>query len=61
MPFPLRVARQRSVRISMRESLVQGAQLTAEEWLSIADQKLKKATLAMFPVCKEVADKVHGP
>ena len=32
---------------------------TVEEWLDVADPKLKKATLAMFRACKEIAYKIR--
>jgi sedoheptulose-bisphosphatase len=49
----------RSNSISMAASQVQAAQPTIEEWLDIAEPKLKKATLAMFSACKEIAYKVR--
>lgn len=38
---------------------MQAAQPTIEEWLDIAEPKLKKATMAMFQACKEIAYKVR--
>lgn len=49
----------RSNSLSMAASQVQAAQPTIEEWLDIAEPKLKKATLAMFSACKEIAYKVR--
>jgi sedoheptulose-bisphosphatase len=38
---------------------VLAAQPTIEEWLGITEPRLKKATLAMFQACKEIAYKVR--
>lgn len=46
-------------RMSMQDTQVQAAQPTIEEWLDIAEPKLKKATMAMFQACKEIAYKVR--
>jgi len=46
-------------RVSMQDTQVQAAQPTIEEWLEIAEPKLKKATIAMFQACKEIAYKVR--
>lgn len=43
----------------MSDSLVLGAMPTIEEWLDVADPKLKKATIGMFRACKEIAYKVR--
>lgn len=41
------------------QSQVLAAQPTAEEWLDVVDPGLKKATLAMFRACKEIAYKIR--
>lgn len=40
-------------------SQVKAAQPTIEEWLDSTDKRLRKATLAMFQACKEIAYKVR--
>jgi len=39
--------------------LVLAAMPTIEEWLDVADPKLKKATMGMFRACKEIAYKIR--
>lgn len=38
---------------------VLAAQPTAEDWLSVCEPGLKKATMAMFRACKEIAYKIR--
>jgi len=47
-------------RTSLQMSdLVLAAMPTIEEWLDVADPKLKKTTIAMFRACKEIAYKIR--
>lgn len=46
-------------RIAMQDTQVQVAQPTVEDWLQLTDPKLRKATLAMFSACKEIAYKIR--
>lgn len=59
MPFAQKSRITRGSSLNMAASQVQAAQPTIEEWLDIAEPKLKKATLAMFNACKEIAYKVR--
>lgn len=43
----------------MSDDLTLSAQPTAEEWLSVCEPGLKKATMAMFRACKEIAYKIR--
>lgn len=43
----------------MAVSQVQGAMPNIEEWLEVCEPGLRKATLAMFRACKEIAYKVR--
>jgi sedoheptulose-bisphosphatase len=45
--------------LKMASSQVISAQPTVEDWLSICEPGLKKATLAMFRSCKEIAYKIR--
>jgi sedoheptulose-bisphosphatase len=45
--------------LKMMSDLNLAAMPTVEEWLDVADPKLKKATLAMFRACKEIAYKIR--
>jgi len=47
------------VSLKMSDSAVLAAQPLVEEWLDVAEPGLKKATLAMFRACKEIAYKVR--
>lgn len=49
--------RMQSLRMS--EDLTLAAQPTAEEWLDLCEPGLKKATMAMFRACKEIAYKIR--
>eukprot|EP00981_Chlorochromonas_danica_P010719 scaffold3345_cov164-Ochromonas_danica.AAC.5 len=46
-------------RLQMTQSQVLAATPTIEEWLDICEPGLKKATLAMFRACKEIAYKIR--
>jgi hypothetical protein len=43
----------------MSDDLTLSAQPTAEEWLGVCEPGLKKATMAMFRACKEIAYKIR--
>jgi len=43
----------------MSDDLTLAAQPTVEEWLDVCDPGLKKATMAMFRACKEIAYKIR--
>ena len=43
----------------MSDSMVLAAMPTIEEWLDVAEPKLKKATMGMFRACKEIAYKIR--
>lgn len=43
----------------MTQSQVLAATPTIEEWLDVCEPGLKKATLAMFRACKEIAYKIR--
>jgi len=49
----------RALSMASSDSLVLAAMPTIEEWLDVADPKLKKATIGMFRACKEIAYKIR--
>jgi len=49
----------RGRHLDMAVSQVQGAMPNIEEWLEVCEPGLRKATLAMFRACKEIAYKVR--
>lgn len=51
--------RSRGIRLAMVESQVLAATPSVEEWLDVAEPGLKRATLAMFRACKEIAYKIR--
>lgn len=55
---PLGRAFRTSVGLKMSD-LNLAAMPTIEEWLDVADPKLKKATMGMFRACKEIAYKIR--